>query len=347
MEKTEEPNFFKYIGESLVVFCILLGICILSLAFPPALMLLPSPLIFIAVRRGFFFSFLPFILMTAVLWILLGYVTGAVFLALFTPAVYLVSSVILKKTRAFESVVISVGSLVVGIGLLIAFVYFIRKTDPVTYLLNQFQYVLESNKQLPYDFLQLINLEDIFTGVKDANAILALPFDSAVNSSMDALREILITGLPVMLSAFAVLGGLLNYVIPRSLLKKNKVEVAPIPAFSHFKLPKGFMTGLVLVAILLYAGNLLNIPNINVVMYACVTAYVTVFTICGMSLIDYLMKRRNTGRGGRIALLTVVTVIGVLFYSVQFLYAFAILGLLESILKIRDRMEKPDQFDGE
>jgi uncharacterized protein YybS (DUF2232 family) len=347
LAKTEESHFLKFFGESLIVFGIILGICILSVAFPPAIVLLPSPLIFIAVRRGFFYSFVPVVLMTAVLWLLLGYVTAAAFLALFTPAVYLVSSVIVKKTRAFESVVISVGSLAVGVGLLIAFVFIIKKTDPMTYLLNSFQYVMQSNRQLPYEFLQIINLQDILMGVKDWNAIISLPFEDALKSAMEALQEILITWLPVMLSSFAVLGGLLNYVIPRSLLKKKNFDVAPIPAFSQFKLPKGFLAGLVITAVLLFLGNYLNIPNVNIMMYACLAAYVIVFSIAGMSFIDYLMKRRNTGTGGRVALIAVVTVLGVLFYSVQFLFAFAILGLLEAVLKIRDRIEKPDDFDGE
>jgi len=351
LEEARSSHFLKFFGESLVVFCILAGISIVSIPFLPAFMLpmifIPVPLVFIAVRRGFFYGLLPFVLIAALFWLWLGITGAALFTALFAPAVVFLYYVIGKKVRSFESVVYAVGSFALGIALVIGYIYLTARMDLMTYLLNGIKAAMEKVPMLPYSLLQLLNIQDILTLVKNPDAILMLPSADALSQALAGVRNYLAALLPIAFSVFSLLGGLLNYVIVRAILKKKNTEVAPIPEFSRFKLPKGFFAGMVIIGVMLIAGSLLGLQGLDAVFSTCLVAYVIVFSICGLALIDFIMKRRNATRGGRIALLIVTPLLGFMFLGVQIFYALAVMGLLEAILKVRDRIEKPDEFDGE
>ena len=96
--------------------------------------------------------------------------------------------------------------------------------------------------------------------------------------------------------------------------------------------------GMVIVAALFLLGGIFNIPNFDSAFQVCYTAYIIVFIVAGLSLTDFLLRRRNMGKGGRIAILIIV---GLLF---SFILIW--MGILDMLLKIKERIEKPDEFDG-
>ena len=297
LEQTQKVHFFKYLAESLLVFLITAVLGLLVLIIPPIMMVLTVPLIYITVRRGFFYGFLPIILISALLWWLTGTVGAAVFITLFVPVAFIISYVLQNKTRSFEAVVFSVAACAIGLGLLVAFFFFMWKTDLITYALKLLKGLMTLNPGSAHEFLTLTNFGDIVTGAKDMNVILAIPEAEAIKNALEQIKTFLQSTVPAFFSEYAVLGGFLSYVISRALLKKKGIKVAPIPAFSSFRLPKGFFMGLVIVAAMLAAGSLLNLPNYKSVFEACYTAYIVVFTISGLSFLDFHTDSQKNEQG--------------------------------------------------
>ncbi len=339
MEQTIKQPIFKSFGESLLVFVITVLLCAAAFVFIPAVVLIPVPMIFIAVRRGFFFGFLPLALSIALCWGLFGTAAAAVFAAMFVPAVFIVAYALQKKARSFEAVVFSVGAYALGLALVVAFFYFAYKTDAVTYIVQGLNSFMQANTGTAHEFLLLLNLQDILDGAQSMSAIIAIPEAEAVKAAVEGIRAFIQNAAPLFLSAYSVAGGLVCYVITRAFLKKKGVSVAPIPAFASFRLPKGFFMGMAAVAVLFLLGGVFNIPNFDSAFQVCYVAYIIVFIVAGLSLTDFLLRRRNMGKGGRIAILIIA---GLLF---SFILIW--MGILDMLFKIKERIEKPDEFDGE
>lgn len=323
----------------MLVFLITVLLCVAAFIFLPAVVFIPVPMIFIAVRRGFFYGFLPLALSIALGWWLFGMAAAAVFAAMFVPVVLIVFYALQKKVRSFEGVVFSVGAYALGLALVIAFFYFVYKTDAITYIMNGLKGFMQANTGSAHEFLLILNLEDLFAGAKSMSAIMAIPEAEAINAAAECIRAFIQNAAPMLLSAYSVGGGLVCYVVTRAFLKKKSVSVAPIPAFSSFRLPKGFFMGMVIVAVLFVLGSVLNVPNFNAAFQVCFTAYIIVFIVAGLSLTDFFLRRRNMGKGGRIAILIIV---GLLF---SFILIW--MGIIDMLFKIKERIEKPDEFDGE
>ena len=102
-------------------------------------------MIFIAVRRGYFYGSFPLALSIALCWWVFGMAVAAVFAAMFVPVVFAVSFALQKKVRSFEGVVFSVGAYALGLALVIAFFYFVYKTDAITFIMNGLKRFMQGN----------------------------------------------------------------------------------------------------------------------------------------------------------------------------------------------------------
>jgi len=336
------------VGEGAAVFAVLAGVCIASflilasaLLLPlPFAILVPAPLVYIAVKRGYAHGLFLLFLMAALFWLMGGTTAAFLFLALFSPPLVAVSYALLQKKRTLAGVAVSTAAFAAGVGIVVAYVYFALKTDVISLISGYFENYVKANPGTARQMLYLFNLQDILTGVKDMNVFLAMPETQAQQAAVSEMRASLTAYLPGLLAEYTLLAGLLNYVVARAVLKKRGVAVSPIPAFSDFRLPKGFFVGMAGVALVLLGAYLANLPGFPAVRDAVVTAYMLVFLVSGLSLIDYLLKRRNVAAGARVAVLAVVTA---LFYSS---WALALMGLFESVLKLKDRLDKPFDPDG-
>ena len=170
-------------------------------------------MVFIAVRRGFFFGFLPLALSIAFCWWLFGTTVAAVFAAMFVPVVFIVFFALQKKVRSFEAVVFSVGAYALGLALVIAFFYFAYKTDAITYILQGLNRFMQANTGSAHEFLLVLNLEDIVAGAKSMSAIMAIPEAEAIKAAAEGIRVFIQSAVPMFLSAYSVAGGLVCYVI--------------------------------------------------------------------------------------------------------------------------------------
>jgi hypothetical protein len=339
LEQSVKQPIFKTLGESLLVLLITVLLCLAAFLFLPVIIFVPVPLIVIMVRRGFFYGFLPIVLLAVLLYFLWGKIAASLFIALIVPAVFIIAYALQRKVRSFEAVVFSVGAYAFGLALVIAFFYFVLRTDAITYTVNAFNQLMQNYKGSAQEMLLLLNISDVAAGTKDISVILALPEVEAIRQATEELRVMIQSLFPSIISFYSVAGGLVCYVVSRGMLKKKGVSVAPIPVFSKFRLSKGFFMGMLVLAGLFLLGSLMDIPNFNAVFEVCYTAYIIVFVICGLSLTDFLLARKNVGKGARIAILVAS---GLLFS-----FVLVWMGLLDVLFKVKDRIEKPDEFDGE
>jgi uncharacterized protein YybS (DUF2232 family) len=136
---------------------------------------------------------------------------------------------------------------------------------------------------------------------------------------------------PQFCSVCITVFGLLYFIIPRALLKRAGHSVRPIPAFSVWSLPRFFGTWTIVLFILSYIGVAAGWRNFDLV-YSIVIGFMSViYSVQGMALIDWLLKKKMPSAGARAA------IIAVTFVLVLALNLYMWLGFFEQIVKIRKR----------
>ncbi len=143
--------------------------------------------------------------------------------------------------------------------------------------------------------------------------------------------------LPSVICIIGAIGGFVNFVIAKSLCKKNSLNIRPMAVFSKWRIPRSFVFGLLTIwgGILLlsftqFAAMDAVLPIVGVV--TCVP-----FSIQGLSIYVFLMKRRRN-------LLSVWILVGAMvLFPVAFVpYAILMLvmfGIVEQVFHIRRRVE--------
>lgn len=155
--------------------------------------------------------------------------------------------------------------------------------------------------------------------------------ETAISGLMRYLTPSLTVLVPQLCSFGVLLSGLLYYIIPRAVLKKQKYKVAEIPVFSMWCLPKHFGVWSVIIYLIAFIGYNAGADNFEIVYGIVSGAFNIIYTIQGFAFVDWLLLKKINSAGVRFAIISVSW----LLLSVIDLYMW--LGLLEQILKIRKR----------
>jgi uncharacterized protein YybS (DUF2232 family) len=181
---------------------------------------------------------------------------------------------------------------------------------------------------------QLARAEDLMSGAVTQAALDSTPSAAAAAYIVNILKEWLNLRLVSIIGVYALLMGLLGYLIPRAALKKQKTEVAPAPAFSDYALPNRFWLAFVLSWLAAFAGFSLGWKGFDILRTTVFTLYAVVLMIQGLSFLDYLFKRRKMKKGVRVVLHILVVLI-----SPSLGNLLMWVGLFENIAQMRKRLE--------
>ncbi len=256
----------------------------------------------------------------------------AAFLATaFLPVALAAGIVIKKKLRMRHSVMITSGAALAGSVGAFGVLWLFTGLSPIDYMVSLTAHVLGTlNGGLVQLVYQYTRFWDMVTGAITQAAVFSTPASEAIPVILERLRDFLNLNLVNAVLSFALMIGLLIFVITRVFVKKKR-KVASVPPFSALALPPKFWLAYLLSYLFAFAGISFGWPSFEIVAITISGVYGFVFIVQALSFLDYLYKRRKMQTAVRVLLHVVVALlIGNLLIWV---------GLFENMAGLRKRLD--------
>ena len=312
------------IATAAFLVCLLLSSVLLI-----AVLILPIMAAFIAARHD-------------IGWIVAFFVVATALLYLFFPShwwafaiMLLVSALpcglaIRNKINSYDALVLSVGGWLLAAAAMLGYVYLSTGTDILTYSTETVNEALKNSEGLTSLLYVYSRSSDIMSGDLTQSMLADISFEEMLKyvSSKDIVSQLLSYYIPVAIMGTVVVGGFLQYLITRAVAKSRGSEVAYIPSFDRFYLPKKVSKYFLILYIVSLLPSLFGIEALYLAGYALSTMIETVFLIQGISFIEFLLKIKLKNKGLRIFLDVVIS----LFLSGILIYV----GLIEQIIRLRE-----------
>ena len=244
------------------------------------------------------------------------------------------AAVTLRKKRRFrDSVVIISFAALAGAALCFGLLWLIKGISPVEYVVQRasglFGMLGDDQVSLIY---QGARYTDIQTGAITQQAVLATPRAKAIGIMLDILRETVGYSLVPLMIVYALLWGLLCYLVPHRYASRHGALVKTIPAFSDYELPRRLWAAFLISFLGAVAGEALGLPRFDLLKDVILIAYAFVFIVQALSFLDFLYKQRGIRFGLRMVFhIAAVIILG---------YMLMWVGIFENIIRFRRRSQE-------
>jgi hypothetical protein len=264
-----------------------------------------------------------------------GIYTALIYICCIIPITFTAGYAIRKRLGFYYSVLATSVAALATLGILILCIYLIWGNTLTGMLEDSIEAKLMENPVLAktYSYALQWAQSGSIPGLTelDIEAMLAIPTEEAVSSIMNQVSLWLSMYLPQICTMCVTLFGLLDYTIPRTIVLKSGGQAGDIPVFSMWNLPKYFGRWSIALLIVSYIGVFAGWNNFELV-YSIVLGFMTVtYSIQGMALIDWLMKKKINSTVARVAILAVT------FLLTMAINLYMWIGFFEQIMKIRRR----------
>ncbi len=256
---------------------------------------------------------------------------------LLIPA-FCTGTVIRKKLRSYRAVVISAAGWLAALGVIIAYIYITKKSDPLTLIMRAFEAALGEDDALVGAVYAMVNTQTVVNSmILDPEVI-----NNIFNVTVAQMREFVLSEdvlpslsntvclvIPTLAVDAVVAGGFVSYVAARAELKRCGEETAPMPGFDMLKIPAKESIYFVVMYLLSYLPTLFGIESLYLAANVLAGMLNVIFFIQGMSLIVWLLRKkiRNKGLSAFIAVLISTALMSVIPW----------LGFIEQVFRVRDR----------
>lgn len=250
--------------------------------------------------------------------------------AAFIPLAITTGLVVRKQLRMRYSVLAASAAAMFGLAAAFGVLWLFTGLGPIDYVVSRLGVFLGSLDgglvQLLYQYARLL---DMFTGAISQAAVFSTPVPEAIAVMQDQLREALNYLLVGDMVCYALLTGLLSFVIIRAFTRKRR-KVVRVPSFDALTLPPRFWLAYLLSYLFAFAGISFGWPSFDIVVQTITGVYGFVFIVQALSLLDFLYKRRRMATALRVLLHVVIT----LFLG----FILVWVGLFENIANLRKRI---------
>ena len=250
--------------------------------------------------------------------------------AAFVPLALTTGFVIKKRLRMRHSVLAVSGAALLGLGAAIGVLWLFTGLTPIDYIVSRFGAYLNSlSNGLVQLLYQYVRFADMLTGAISQAAVYSTPSSQAIAVMQERLQEALNYYLVSGIVCYALLTGLLSYVITRTFVKKRR-KVAAIPSFDALMLPPRFWLAYLMSYLAAFVGISFGWPSFEILAQTIISVYGFVFTVQALSLLDFFYKKKHMATAVRVLLHVVVT----LFLG----FILVWVGMLENMANLRKRM---------
>lgn len=297
-----------------------------SILFPILFWAIPVVLVFGIAAYGYIYGGIAVVggLATGFLF---GTMYPTILIAAFLPVAFATGYAIREKKRFRDSVALSCAAVLAGAVISVAVLEWMTGMSVVDYAVKTTETSLMQfggqELKLYYQFARSADMTQA--------AVESVPLEKAVAFFVKQVSEFVSVAFVFLILVYSLIIGHLSYIVPRFAAKKRDIEVASIPSFSDYALPKRFWVGTFVLCIAAYVGAQEGWSSFDILYSTLYNTFILVFMVQGLSFLDYIYKMRKISTGARVALhiLTAFVFVGVL----------AIVGLMENVLNMRKRIQ--------
>lgn len=302
---------------------------------PLLLLLLPLPAMVGVARLGAPWGLALAAACVIVCWALLGSVWIPV--AMCCVVIALVGGWTVRcKWGAYDSVALCCGGWTLALGLLVGYIYLTTGADPLTWIMQLVEQAIGQDTSATLMLYGIEAGQEMALGSLDMNAFFLrmMDYDQIVaylrqDAQMQMLRAYIGQIVPVVAVNAAALGGLLSFLLARVLCKARGQRVGYVPGFDQFILPKNASVYFVITYVLVLVVVMLEVESLLLAATILYNLLALVFRIQGLSLVDYLMRKRIRQRPLRVFVLVLCALILPTILTW--------VGLFEQVFRVREK----------
>lgn len=238
-----------------------------------------------------------------------------------------------KKLRAYDALLLSAAGWAVAMGALIGYVVLTTGQEPLALIMDFIKGEIVKSDQAALTVYYYMAFQNIAAGTAGIESLLVTDMAAVMESvtseeTISALRYLIGTYVPMLASGIAVLGGIFSYLLPRAIAKKRGFKPAAVPSFDKWKLSKKVSRYFIVMYLLTLIPELFGLTQFELAAVILSSIISMVFTVQGLSLVDYLIRNRIPSRGLRVLILVLVC----LFLNSVLPWV----GFIEQIFRVRE-----------
>lgn len=151
---------------------------------------------------------------------------------------------------------------------------------------------------------------------------------------MDSMLYLMKLVMPAILMVMAMFYAAANLVFSHQILKRLNIDRVPLGTFDQFRYPKHLAYGSLGMMLLAFILGYFKLVDAQLISANLAYLFAAIFSVQGMSLIYYWMKKR-TGKATGIVLIVLLVFVGMIQY-------IAFLGFFDVLMDIRKFEKKQD-----
>lgn len=175
---------------------------------------------------------------------------------------------------------------------------------------------------------------DVQTGLTSAIEGMGVDTTGSLEEAQLLLNEMLYIMkliMPAMILVFSMFYSAVNLAFSHQVLKRLRIDHIPMGPFEQFSYPKHMAYGSVGMIVLAYLVGSIGVVDVDLLSANFAYLFITVFSVQGMAVIYYFMKKRS-GKASGIIVIVLLAIIGLLNY-IAFLGFFDVMMDLRKLVK--------------
>ena len=238
--------------------------------------------------------------------------------------------VIKSKKSPYEAIIISCAGWLAAAGLFMGYVYLYTGKDILTYCTEQLNTALNGSEMLSQALYFSIKMESMSFDPNQLTQLFETPHADILRffEAENTVETLLGMAIPVYMMETVVIGGFTGYLSARALAKKRGNEVAYLPAFERFYLPRRDSRYFIIMYLVASLPVIFDWKDFITAGYVVSTLVEVVFIIQGISFVEFLLKKKLKRKGPRAMLVLAISLVA----SSLLVYV----GLIEQVFRIRD-----------
>ena len=265
----------------------------------------------LGVRRGLKYSLMDLAASAAIIGLIVDILYGILIFAAFIPLTFIMINMIKRRKNSTIILIISTIVFLLSISLIINFVN-MNGINIIGQLKGNIAQIINSQMDI---FSQLNLSDEEFQAVKDLHG--------------SYLQSVLAV-VPSIVMIFSLVVSYLNYLLSTIALRRLGYPAIYIPKFLNFKLPRNIFLGLTIMFFTTFLLNYFNLINFFEVILNLIVLTFFIFFIQGISVVDYILDKKNIRSAFRIFILWLIIDLMPIFGIF-----ILILGLLDVIFDFR------------
>ena len=272
----DDDNFKDDILETVGIIGFMVVYALLAIhSFPLLLFLFPAPFIYIGVKKDLKIAIGGITIVSLLVGLMADTYSGIVLFELFMPLSLVIIYEITNRKKSTEVLLYSTVVFFISCLLLYGLIQDITGASIIT--------------QMEESFREIVNVQvEMFRESGLTNYELSRTRDQLKNT-----YSYIVSILPAILIILSMFASYINYYASAIALRRSGIGIASIPNFSRFKLPSTIIPGIVVIFVALSLAKGLDIPKFDAIVLNIIVFTWFIFSVQGLSVIDYFMINRK------------------------------------------------------